>query len=65
MRILIFFFIFSTNIMAEEIVGIPRVIDGDTVHIDNQKIRLEGIDAPEKEQRCKKPKNFYYKLYIL
>ena len=56
MRILIFFLIFSTNIMAEEIVGIPRVIDGDTVHIDNQKIRLEGIDAPEKKQRCKKEK---------
>ena len=54
MRYLIFFLIFSTNIMAEEIVGIPRVIDGDTVHIDNQKIRLEGIDAPEKKQRCKK-----------
>ena len=56
MRILIFFLIFSTNIMAEEIVGIPRVIDGDTVHINNQKIRLEGIDAPEKKQRCKKEK---------
>lgn len=25
-----------------------RVIDGDTVHIDGEKIRLSGIDTPEK-----------------
>tara|TARA_B100000945_G_C20169241_1_gene496909 strand:- start:119 stop:631 length:513 start_codon:yes stop_codon:yes gene_type:complete len=40
---------------AQEIIGVPRIIDGDTVHINNYKIRLEGIDAPEIKQKCKKP----------
>ena len=47
---------FTNNILAEEIIGIPRIIDGDTVHINNLKIRLEGIDAPEIKQKCKKEK---------
>ena len=55
MRIVILFLIFTTNILAEEIIGIPKIVDGDTVHIDNYKIRLEGIDAPEMKQKCKKP----------
>ena len=42
--------------MAEEIEGIPKIIDGDTVYINNYKIRLEGIDAPEMKQQCKKEK---------
>ena len=55
MRITILFLIFTSNILAEEITGIPRVVDGDTVHINEFKIRLEGIDAPEIKQQCKKP----------
>ena len=43
-----------SNSIAEEISGIPKVVDGDTVHIDNYKFRLEGIDAPEMRQQCKK-----------
>ena len=30
-----------------------RVVDGDTIHIDNFKIRLSGIDAPERKQNCR------------
>ena len=56
MRITILFLIFTSNILAEEITGIPRVVDGDTVHINEFKIRLEGIDAPEIRQQCKKAK---------
>ena len=56
MRLIIIFFMFTNNILAEEIIGIPRIIDGDTVHINNFKIRLEGIDAPEIKQKCKKEK---------
>ena len=56
MRLIIIFFMFTNNILAEEIIGIPRIIDGDTVHINNFKIRLEGIDAPEIKQKCKKKK---------
>ena len=47
---------FSTNILAQEIIGIPKIVDGDTVNINNYKIRLEGIDAPEMKQKCKKEK---------
>jgi endonuclease YncB( thermonuclease family) len=36
-----------------EITGKPRVIDGDTIEIAGQRIRLHGIDAPERGQLCK------------
>ena len=29
-----------------------RVVDGDTIHLDQHKIRLLGIDAPEIKQHC-------------
>lgn len=38
---------------ADEITGRAfRVVDGDTVHIGEHKIRLIGIDAPEQQQTC-------------
>ena len=56
MRIVILFLILTSNVVAEEIIGIPRIVDGDTIHIREYKIRLEGIDAPEIRQKCKKEK---------
>ena len=53
-RIITLFLIFFSNSIAEEISGIPKVVDGDTVHINDNKFRLEGIDAPEMRQQCKK-----------
>ena len=53
-RIIITLLVLLSNSIAEEISGIPKVFDGDTVHIDNYKLRLEGIDAPEMRQQCKK-----------
>lgn len=35
-----------------EIVGIPRVIDADTLEVSGQRIRLGGIDAPEMSEEC-------------
>ena len=32
--------------------GQARVVDGDTIDINGQRIRLEGIDAPETAQTC-------------
>ena len=54
LKFIIIFFLFQIS-KAEEIYGIPKIIDGDTVHIKSKKIRLEGIDAPEIKQQCKKP----------
>ena len=54
MRVVIIIFFLISNSLAEEIYGIPKIIDGDTVHISKYKIRLEGIDAPEMKQQCKK-----------
>ena len=53
--ILILTLLFFQNIQASEIIGLPKVVDGDTIHVKSYKIRLEGIDAPEMKQKCKKP----------
>lgn len=37
---------------APFIAGPARVLDGDTLDIEGQRIRLEGIDAPELTQTC-------------
>ena len=53
LNFLIIFFLVQ-NLNSEEIYGNPKIIDGDTVHINSKKIRLEGIDAPEIRQQCQK-----------
>ncbi|MGO9060181.1 MAG: thermonuclease family protein [Candidatus Binataceae bacterium] len=37
---------------ANELTGMARVIDGDTIALGQLHIRLEGIDAPETDQVC-------------
>ena len=56
MRKIIFVLILisNTTLLAQEIIGLPRIVDGDTIHIREYKFRLEGIDAPEMRQQCKK-----------
>lgn len=54
---LIFFSLVNIDVKSEEIKvisGIAKVIDGDTLRIDKKKIRLFGIDAPEKKQQCRR-----------
>lgn len=37
---------------ANDLAGVPRIVDGDILAIDSTKVRLEGIDAPETDQVC-------------
>ena len=48
--------IFSSQSISSEktISGKAKVVDGDTIKISKIKIRLFGVDAPEKKQICKK-----------
>ena len=56
-RYLIFSIIFSLTFCFNQaygktIYGKAKIIDGDTIHISNYKIRLHAIDAPEMKQKC-------------
>lgn len=37
---------------SNEVVGIANVVDGDTLAVRGERIRLHGVDAPESEQLC-------------
>ena len=43
--------LWPVNALAD-MTGKPRIIDGDTIEIAGERIRLHGIDAPESEQTC-------------
>ena len=60
----IFFFLTYQDVKSSEITsvsGYAKVTDGDTIKIDTFKIRLDGIDAPEKKQTCKRP---YFTIFM-
>jgi endonuclease YncB( thermonuclease family) len=45
--LLIFFLIFN-QVKSQDL----RVVDGDTIHLNGEKIRFTGIDTPELKQTC-------------
>jgi len=47
--LLIFFLIFN-QVKSQDL----RVVDGDTIHLNGEKIRFTGIDTPELKQTCTK-----------
>jgi endonuclease YncB( thermonuclease family) len=42
----------ATSAAAADVSGRAVVVDGDTLRIGNERIRLHGIDAPEARQQC-------------
>jgi len=56
--ILVFFS--ALPVAGGEISGPPKVIDGDTVEVAGERIRLHGIDAPEMRQDCTGPQGLPY-----
>ena len=47
---LIFFLITSFDVKSNK----AKVVDGDTIHLNGEKIRFSGIDTPEIKQICNK-----------
>jgi endonuclease YncB( thermonuclease family) len=46
---------------ADTIIGQASVIDGDTLEIHGQRIRLSVIDAPESDQLCRGDDSLQYR----
>ena len=42
------FFLILNQVSSQEL----RVVDGDTIHLNGEKIRFTGIDTPELKQTC-------------
>jgi endonuclease YncB( thermonuclease family) len=53
---LIFFFLTYNDVKSYEI----KIIDGDTIYLNNEKIRFTGIDTPELKQTCNKNSEIIY-----
>ena len=51
MRIILILLLFPFSLVAQDDL---RIIDGDTIYLNGDKIRFSGIDTPEINQMCKK-----------
>ena len=46
--------ILFSGVVSADISGAALISDGDTITISGMKVRLNGIDTPERNQTCKK-----------
>lgn len=44
--------ILPMSVAMADVTGKPRVVDGDTVDVAGERVRLNGIDTPEANQTC-------------
>jgi len=51
MKMVLIIILFPLLVFAENNL---RIVDGDTIHLNGDKIRFSGIDTPEIKQMCKK-----------
>lgn len=52
--------VLSLPLAAQTLTGPARVIDGDTIELQGQKVRLHGVDAPELSQTCQRKGALYH-----
>ena len=55
MKLLTFIFLsLLSGAVTADISGTALIVDGDTIKISGMKVRLSGIDTPERKQTCRK-----------
>ncbi len=53
MRVIVFLVFLCIPFAASaDVTGVPRVLSGDTLQIDDQTVKLEGVEAPVPGQQC-------------
>lgn len=66
MRFLLALFLaFIVTDAQADVTGKAHVVDGDTIRIAGERIRLHGIDAPEMDQRCHTIRGKPYKCGVV